>query len=144
MTEILLWAGYFAVFAFLVHKGRSKDAVLSGSVGFGVQAFAYVATYISAVALVGFGGLAHAYGLQMLLVAAGNVWFGTWAVYRFLAWPTRKWQERLGARTPAQLLGLVHAQRREDVPGRHLTHVLVRSEERRVGKECRSRWSPYH
>jgi len=24
------------------------------------------------------------------------------------------------------------------------TQVLVRSEERRVGKECRSRWSPYH
>ena len=23
-------------------------------------------------------------------------------------------------------------------------HVLARSEERRVGKECRSRWSPYH
>src|SRR2546427_12550936 len=23
-------------------------------------------------------------------------------------------------------------------------HVLPRSEERRVGKECRSRWSPYH
>ena len=23
-------------------------------------------------------------------------------------------------------------------------HVLKRSEERRVGKECRSRWSPYH
>src|SRR5256884_2584375 len=23
-------------------------------------------------------------------------------------------------------------------------HRLVRSEERRVGKECRSRWSPYH
>ena len=22
--------------------------------------------------------------------------------------------------------------------------VTVRSEERRVGKECRSRWSPYH
>src|SRR5256885_17022470 len=30
----------------------------------------------------------------------------------------------------------------------HFTHVLGgagdRSEERRVGKECRSRWSPYH
>src|SRR2546427_10640730 len=25
-----------------------------------------------------------------------------------------------------------------------LTLVLARSEERRVGKECRSRWSPYH
>ena len=24
------------------------------------------------------------------------------------------------------------------------TNVLSRSEERRVGKECRSRWSPYH
>ena len=22
--------------------------------------------------------------------------------------------------------------------------MIVRSEERRVGKECRSRWSPYH
>src|SRR5256885_11015014 len=26
----------------------------------------------------------------------------------------------------------------------HDAHVLMRSEERRVGKECRSRWSPYH
>src|SRR3712207_7569455 len=28
----------------------------------------------------------------------------------------------------------------------HVNHTLVgfRSEERRVGKECRSRWSPYH
>ena len=24
------------------------------------------------------------------------------------------------------------------------TPVYIRSEERRVGKECRSRWSPYH
>ena len=28
-------------------------------------------------------------------------------------------------------------------PGRVLEEVF-RSEERRVGKECRSRWSPYH
>ena len=25
-----------------------------------------------------------------------------------------------------------------------LENVMTRSEERRVGKECRSRWSPYH
>ena len=25
-----------------------------------------------------------------------------------------------------------------------LAAILTRSEERRVGKECRSRWSPYH
>ena len=33
-----------------------------------------------------------------------------------------------------------HAERLDDV-GRV---AAVRSEERRVGKECRSRWSPYH
>ena len=27
---------------------------------------------------------------------------------------------------------------------RVLTKAMIRSEERRVGKECRSRWSPYH
>ena len=26
----------------------------------------------------------------------------------------------------------------------HMFSMLMRSEERRVGKECRSRWSPYH
>src|SRR2546430_13035484 len=30
------------------------------------------------------------------------------------------------------------------VPGSMWLHASVRSEERRVGKECRSRWSPYH
>src|ERR1035437_104641 len=29
-------------------------------------------------------------------------------------------------------------------PGRSRRHCTSRSEERRVGKECRSRWSPYH
>ena len=30
------------------------------------------------------------------------------------------------------------------VLGKKIFQVLCRSEERRVGKECRSRWSPYH
>ena len=29
-------------------------------------------------------------------------------------------------------------------PGNFATNIAGRSEERRVGKECRSRWSPYH
>ena len=28
--------------------------------------------------------------------------------------------------------------------GEEETETILRSEERRVGKECRSRWSPYH
>ena len=36
-----------------------------------------------------------------------------------------------------------HIRKRED-PGDEIAQITVRSEERRVGKECRSRWSPYH
>ena len=31
-----------------------------------------------------------------------------------------------------------------DQPEHYVIYALARSEERRVGKECRSRWSPYH
>ncbi|MFR5879456.1 MAG: sodium:solute symporter family transporter [Cloacibacillus evryensis] len=92
------------ILVLIAKYSRSHDALLPGKVGVVVQALAYVATYISAVALVGFGGLCYLFGLQMLLVAAGNVWFGTWFVYRYLAWPTRLWQRKLDARTPAELL----------------------------------------
>ena len=33
---------------------------------------------------------------------------------------------------------------RAEDPADEGARVLCRSEERRVGKECRSRWSPYH
>ena len=32
----------------------------------------------------------------------------------------------------------------DDRPPTRKQEQLIRSEERRVGKECRSRWSPYH
>ena len=32
----------------------------------------------------------------------------------------------------------------DDVIAKYIGHFPSRSEERRVGKECRSRWSPYH
>src|SRR3989441_5741680 len=48
-------------------------------------------------------------------------------------------------------LGVEHASAREHeivrlgcVPRREARRRAERSEERRVGKECRSRWSPYH
>ena len=34
--------------------------------------------------------------------------------------------------------------REQDLAKAALNRAEVRSEERRVGKECRSRWSPYH
>ena len=46
--------------------------------------------------------------------------------------PIQKWVEDLNG----------HFQRRRT--DCQQTHERMRSEERRVGKECRSRWSPYH
>src|SRR2546429_7207252 len=41
--------------------------------------------------------------------------------------------------------GVAVRRRAEQVPRRrHVIDSCPRSEERRVGKECRSRWSPYH
>ena len=45
---------------------------------------------------------------------------------------TRSMEERMDARLALQALP------------RNASPVRLRSEERRVGKECRSRWSPYH
>jgi len=52
-------------------------------------------------------------------------------------------------RTPYELTDpfiLVHEGRfrPSEMAGKDTKHPHRRSEERRVGKECRSRWSPYH
>ena len=44
----------------------------------------------------------------------------------------------------AWLAGLPARARPSAVPPAASRKARVRSEERRVGKECRSRWSPYH
>ena len=59
-----------------------------------------------------------------LFLCSGSVGFGLGDVAFFQALP------RLGARLTAMMVTCLSAPRR--------------SEERRVGKECRSRWSPYH
>ncbi len=108
MLEVGIWIVYILVFFTLAKKGSSHDALSGGKIGFFVQSFAYIATYFSAVALVGFGGLAYRYGLQMMMVALGNVVFGIGFVYLFFAWRTRQLQTKLAARTPAQLLARGH------------------------------------
>src|SRR2546423_4756097 len=53
--------------------------------------------------------------------------------------PPRLARPARGAHPPGKLL-----LRRQIPPAAHLRQRRRRSEERRVGKECRSRWSPYH
>lgn len=104
LTVALIWIGYVALLVFLTYHAKSKNVLLPGRIGAAVQAFAYVATYISAVALVGFAGLGHSLGMQIQLFTLGNVWLGCWLVYKYIAWPTRLVQKRLGAQTPAELI----------------------------------------
>ena len=68
-------------------------------------------------------------------------------------WILRTWtagKERKTSLGPYPDLGLKDARIRRDeiqaarARGEDPFSKLLRSEERRVGKECRSRWSPYH
>ena len=63
-------------------------------------------------------------------------------------WHCTAGKDRAGFATAIVLesLGASHDDIVEDylLTNEYLTGVVERSEERRVGKECRSRWSPYH
>src|SRR3712207_9563747 len=68
----------------------------------------------------------------------------TCALPIYLARPLRLGRDERG---PRLLGGVRDPEDRQRGPRRsrpHLHHRPGRSEERRVGKECRSRWSPYH
>ena len=53
-----------------------------------------------------------------------------------------------GAETPEDIMEMLDIastdKGADQIPEILDVFVLTRSEERRVGKECRSRWSPYH
>ena len=52
--------------------------------------------------------------------------------------------EMIGTIAFAASGALVGSEQKMDIFGVSVLGVITRSEERRVGKECRSRWSPYH
>src|SRR5256886_15608546 len=74
--------------------------------------------------------------VRWLLVSAAGVLLGL-----FVAVPLGAVFATALSRGPGRYLGaILHPDARSAIG---LT-LLTRSEERRVGKECRSRWSPYH
>ncbi len=69
LLGILVRIAFAAVILAFTYGVRGKKLLLPGRVGAVVRAFAYVATYVSAVALVGFAGVGHFMG--MLFSACG-------------------------------------------------------------------------
>ena len=65
------------------------------------------------------------------------------ALLKVLEEPPRQSLFLLASHAPARVLPTIQSRCRK-LPLRPLAAGDVRSEERRVGKECRSRWSPYH
>ena len=80
--------------------------------------------------------IAYGSGFRTVLVAAFDA-FGKSTV---IAWPGQTSEQPGGQRA-----GKVVKFELADLEAvRNEANMVKRSEERRVGKECRSRWSPYH
>ena len=63
--------------------------------------------------------------------------------------PTKDWECYCGKYKRVRYKGIICERcgvevTRQKVRRERMGHIDLRSEERRVGKECRSRWSPYH
>jgi len=102
----------FAVmFTFLGYLGYKKtktaeDYFVAGrKMGAIVIAFSYGATFISAVALIGFSGIASIYGHSILWLAFLNIFVGIFIAFVFYGFRTRKMGLSLNAMTLPEILG---------------------------------------
>lgn len=108
---VVFMALFIAVFAYLGYLGYKKtktaeDYYVAGRrMGPIVIAFSYGATFISAVALIGFSGMASIYGLSLLWLAFLNIFVGILIAFIFFGFRTRKMGLSLNAMTLPELLG---------------------------------------
>ena len=107
----IFMALFAVVFSFLGYLGYKKtktaeDYYVAGrKMGAIVIAFSYGATFISAVALIGFSGIASVYGLSILWLAFLNIFVGIFIAFIFYGFRTRKMGLSLKAMTLPELLG---------------------------------------
>ena len=79
-------------------------------------------------------------GAKPVPINTRNLKFGEWGMSLVaVAGPLMNFFIALGAFLVGHFMGLIYTH-----SGWEFLCYLLRSEERRVGKECRSRWSPYH
>lgn len=108
---IVLMALFAAVYIVLGYIGYRKtktaeDYFVAGrKMGGLVIAFSYGATFISAVALIGFSGIASIYGHGILWLAFLNIFVGIFIAFVFYGFRTRKMGLSLNALTMPELIG---------------------------------------
>ena len=103
-----LFAGVFSFIGYLGYKKTktAEDYYVAGrKMGAIVIAFSYGATFISAVALIGFSGIAAVYGHSILWLAFLNIFVGILIAFIFYGFRTRKMGLSLNAMTLPELLG---------------------------------------
>jgi len=103
-----LFAGVFAFLGYLGYKKTktAEDYYVAGrKMGPIVVAFSYGATFISAVALIGFSGISSVYGHSILWLAFLNIFVGILIAFIFYGFRTRKMGLSLKAFTLPELLG---------------------------------------
>ena len=113
--DVIFFAIFMALFAiifsFLGYLGYKKtktaeDYYVAGrKMGALVIAFSYGATFISAVALIGFSGISSIYGHSILWLAFLNIFVGILIAFIFYGFRTRKMGLSLKAVTLPELLG---------------------------------------
>jgi len=105
---IAIFVVIFAILGYLGYKKTktSEDYYVAGrKMGGIIIAFSYGATFISAVALIGFSGIASVYGHSVLWLAFLNVSVGIFIAFVFYGFRTRKMGLSLKALTLPELLG---------------------------------------
>lgn len=103
-----LFAGLFGIIGFLGYKKTktAEDYFVAGrKMGSIVIAFSYGATFISAVALIGFSGIASLYGHAILWLAFLNILVGILIAFIVYGFRTRKMGLSLKAVTLPEMLG---------------------------------------
>jgi SSS family solute:Na+ symporter len=103
-----LFAGIFAFLGYLGYKKTktAEDYYVAGrKMGPIVIAFSYGATFISAVALIGFSGISSVYGHSILWLSFLNIFVGILIAFIFYGFRTRKMGLSLNAFTLPELLG---------------------------------------
>jgi len=105
---ISLFAALFGFIGYLGYKKTktAEDYYVAGrSMGPIVVAFSYGATFISAVALIGFSGIASVYGYSILWLSFLNIFVGIFIAFVFYGFRTRKMGISLKAVTLPEMLG---------------------------------------